>query len=121
MSNEDFDRQKLYQKIVVITSSISDCYSYPAWHSKIKRLILKLDGFNSIAMCAVQNASLIASMVKLRALHNFLEGTQRRPDDLVYSDYQGLSRQTFLDEGEKTGINKRIAHLTKKKETNCAR
>lgn len=104
-----------YQRIVLVCSSVSNCYAYHAWHSRVGPALAKINFYDPYAKGAVEDASLIASLVMLRKMHDFLSGKKNKPDDLICSEF-GLPTCVLMNEKEREDVNKRIAHLTDKTE-----
>lgn len=106
--NIELSDAKLDTALQILLSSINNTFALYFWKSFLEK---KVD-FHPMESMALHNGLLHSSMLHLRSLHDFCNGG-RFPTDLKPSNFPGLIGLTgFLDEPEKSAIDKHIAHLS---------
>ena len=112
---------KLAAAIATVCECIDQCFAYEiwcedfAWNVEPEELIGGLDRGHQL----VSDATRLLSFLALRKVDDFLRHKVSRPDDLIASSI-GIDTQTilkiaggyFLTPRERTGISKKVAHLT---------
>lgn len=100
------DAAEVWQDVL---SRAFQVFAYYHWHC-IKTAAPNVG--SDVRSHTVSNAALESSLMSIRDLDDFFGSSGKNKDDVVAADFQYHGTKAFLTLDERTGINKKLAHLT---------
>ncbi|MDA1272804.1 MAG: hypothetical protein O2960_01955 [Verrucomicrobia bacterium] len=103
--------RKLRDGVRSVLNTINQMFCAYFWKTCLETVFVT-DATVHQARVGVENAAIESSLINIRAFDDFCIGVRKHSDDLVPSDFPGLSLGGAFLGDERRDINKQIAHLT---------
>lgn len=95
-----------------ILDCINQMFANYFWQTAIKQRLPAIKDLK-IAYIALENSTVVSSLISIRAFDDFANNRRHKNDDLIASDFPAWSfNQACIDSHERTRINKLILHMT---------